>query len=78
MGKYSNPGMGPGQAIFNVGRIPPVSGSRLGQRRSEKTKLRALRMYAAKHGMFLKVGNLKNGEPLLYPIKDIVGRLTLV
>ena len=74
MGKYSNPGMGAGQYIFSVGSIPRVSGhGRRRPPRSTKSKLRVVRVYAAQYGLFLNVGKLKNGEPLLYPIKDIVG-----
>ena len=61
MGKFSNSGMGPGQNMFSVGHIPKVSGYKRAQPlKSQKSKLRALKLYAAEYGLFLKVG------PLLY------------
>ncbi len=61
MGKFSNSGMGPGQNMFSVGHIPKVSGYKRAQPpKSQQSKLRALKLYAAEHGLFLKVG------PLLY------------
>ena len=68
MGKYSNPGMGGGQNIFSVGRIPTVSGYRKAKpRKSQRAKLRALSLYAAEHGLFLRVG------PLLYKMDNPAG-----
>ena len=60
MGKFSNSGMGPGQNMFSVGHIPKVSGYKRAQPlKSQKSKLRALKLYAAEHGLFLKVGPLR-------------------
>jgi hypothetical protein len=68
MGKYSNPGMGGAQNIFSVGHIPTVSGYKAARSpKSQKSKLRALNLCAAEHGLFLKVG------PLLYKMDDAVG-----
>ena len=53
-----------------VGKIPRVSGCL--QRKplkSQKLKMRALRLCAAEHGLFLKVG------PLLYEMGDAAGVL---
>ena len=56
--------------MFSVGRIPKVSGHL--QRKppkSQNLKMRALRLCAAEHGLFLKVG------PLLYEMGDAAGFL---
>ena len=68
MGKFSNSGMGPGQNMFSVGHIPKVSGyKRRKPLKSQRSKLRALKLYAAEHGLFLKVG------PLLYKMDNPAG-----
>ena len=68
MGKYSSSGMGGAQNIFSVGHIPTVSGYKAARSpKSQKSKLRALNLCAAEHGLFLKVG------PLLYRMDDAVG-----
>tara|TARA_R110000744_G_scaffold327629_1_gene433346 strand:+ start:325 stop:705 length:381 start_codon:yes stop_codon:yes gene_type:complete len=67
-GKYSGARMGGGQHIFSVGHIPRVSGYRKAKpHKSQREKLRALSLYAAEHGLFLKVG------PLLYRMGDPAG-----
>ena len=74
MGRYSGSGMGAAQSILSVGNMPRVSGHKERKpRRSRKSRVRMIRVYAAQHGLFLRVGKLKNGEFLLYPIKDVVG-----
>ena len=68
MGKYSSSGMGGAQNIFSVGHIPTVSGYKAARPpKSQKSKLRALSLYTAEHGLFLRVG------PLLYKMDDVAG-----
>ena len=67
-GKYSGASMGGGQHIFSVGHIPRVGAYREAKPpKSPREKLRALSLYAAEHGLFLKVG------PLLYRMGDPAG-----
>ena len=66
MGKYSSQGMGTAQKIISVGHVPSI---RKKLPRSQKAKIRALKLYAVEHGLFLKVG------PLLYPMGDSLGFL---
>ena len=66
VGRYSNSGMGAAQNIFSVGHIPSTTGYKKSPK-SQKSKLRALSLYAVEHGLFLRVG------PLLYKTDDSVG-----
>ena len=67
MGKNSGAGMGAAQGIFSVGHIPMGGGRERYPDKSHQAKLRALALYAAEHGLFLKVG------PLLYKMDDAAG-----
>jgi len=69
MGKYSNPGMGAGQQIFDMGHIRGFDKAKR-KKPSQKTRLRQLKLFVSEYGMWLRVGKLKNGKPLLYPMKD--------
>ena len=66
MGRLSGNGMGAVQNMYSVGHIP--SGGYYRQRVSQKTKFRLVRAHMAKHGLYLRVGYLKSGQPLLYSV----------
>ena len=67
MGRNSGAGMGAAQGIFSVGHIPMGGGRKRYPVKSQRAKLRALALYAAEHGLFLKVG------PLYYKMDNPAG-----
>lgn len=67
MGRNSGAGMGAAQGILSVGHIPMGGGRKRYPAKRHQAKLRALSLYAAEHGLFLKVG------PLLYEMDDAAG-----